>query len=73
MTSIKQEIKERARLTRGLANALGYCADYVYTDVKNFDLMCLDESLRDAKDTLQKLTDNLTELEYLVYLIKKEI
>lgn len=73
MTDIKQEMKDRARLARGLANALGYDTEYVYTDVQNFDLICLDESLRETKDTLQKLTDNLTELEYLVYLIKKEM
>lgn len=73
MTDIKQEMKDRARLARGLANALGYDTEYVYTDVQNFDLICLDESLRETKDTLQKLMDNVTELEYLVYLIKKEV
>lgn len=73
MTDIKQEMKDRARLARGLANALGYDTEYVYTDVQNFDLICLDESLRETKDTIQKLMDNVTELEYLVYLIKKEV
>lgn len=72
MTDIKQEMKDRARLARGLANALGYDTEYVYTDVQNFDLICLDESLRETKDTIQKLTDNIKELEYLVYLIKKQ-
>lgn len=72
MTDIKQEMKDRARLARGLANALGYDTEYVYTDVQNFDLICLDESLRETKDTIQKLTDNIKELEYLVYLIKKK-
>lgn len=73
MTDIKQEMKDRARLIRGLTNALGYDTEYVYTDVQNFDLICLDESLRETKDTIQKLMDNVTELEYLVYLIKKEV
>lgn len=72
MSDIKQEMKDRARLIRGLSNALGYDTEYVYTDVQGFDLICLDESLRETKDTLQKLMDNVTELEYLVYLIKKE-
>lgn len=72
MTDIKQEMRDRARLARGLANALGYDTEYVYTDVQNFDLICLDESLRETKDTIQKLTDNIKELEYLVYLIKKQ-
>lgn len=73
MTSVKQEIIERARLTRGLANALGCAADYIYTDVRNFDLICLDESLQEAKDAIQKLTDNLSELEDLVRLVKHEL
>ena len=72
MADIKQEMKDRARLARGLANALGYDTEYVYTDVQNFDLICLDESLRETKDTIQKLMDNIKELEYLVYLIKKQ-
>lgn len=71
MCNIKKELRDRARLVRGLANALGYDAEYVHVDVENFDLVCLNESLRETKETLQKLTDNLTEIEYLMYLLKK--
>lgn len=71
MSDIKNEMRERARLARGLANALGYDAEYVYTDVQNFDMVCLDESLRETKETIQKLTDNITEIEYLLYLLRK--
>lgn len=71
MCDIKNEMRERARLVRGLANALSYDAEYVYTDVQNFDMVCLDESLRETKETIQKLTDNITEIEYLLYLLRK--
>ena len=72
MCDIKKEMRERARLARGLANALGYDVDYIYSDVENYDLICMSESIRETKETIQKLIDNVMELEYLLYLIKKE-
>lgn len=72
MCDVKREIKERARLARVLANALGHDAEYLYSDAENYDLMCLGESIRETKETIQKMIDNVMELEYLVYLIKKE-
>lgn len=72
MTDIRKEMKERARLTRGLANALGYDAEYIYSDVENLDLFCMGESIRETKETIQKLMDNVTELEYLLYLAKRD-
>lgn len=70
MTDIKKEMLDRARLSRGLANALGYDMEYIYSDVKTLDFICMNESIREAKETLQKLIDNVTEIEYLLYLIK---
>ena len=72
MNDIKRELKERARSARGLVNGLVCDMEYIHTDASNFDLICLGESLREAKDMVQKLTDNLKELEYLLYLIKRE-
>lgn len=71
MTDIKKELKDRARLARGLANALGYDVEYVYMDAENYDLICMNESLRETKDTLQKLVDNIAELERLFKMLKK--
>ena len=71
MNDIKKEMKDRARLARGLVNALKYDVDYIFSDVKNYDVICLDESLREAKDTIQRLIDNVTEIEYLLYLLKQ--
>jgi hypothetical protein len=72
MCDIKREMKVRARLTKGLANALQSDADYIYSDVYNFDILCMNESLKEAKETLQKITANIAELEYLLDLTKKE-
>ena len=63
-------MKDRARLAKGLANALGYDVDYVSMDVESCDLICMNESIRETKDTIQRLMDNITEIEYLMYLLK---
>lgn len=72
MCDIKKEIKERARLARVLANALGHDADYLYSDAESYDLICMVESIKETKETIQKMIDNVMELEYLVYLIKND-
>ena len=72
MTDIKKEMIDRARLARGLTNALCYDVDYIYSDVKDLDFICMGESIRETKDTLQKLVDNVTEIEYLLYLLKSD-
>ena len=70
MTQIKKEIKARARLARGLTNGLEYDVDCLYSDVENFDIFCINESIKETKETMKKLIDNLDELERLLYLIK---
>jgi hypothetical protein len=72
MTEIKKELRSRARLLRGLANVLQLDADYIWSDASGFDPVCLGESLREAKMTMQQATDCLTEIEYLLYLSKRE-
>lgn len=69
MTDIKKEMKDRAWLIRGLVNSLNYDADYIFSDVENCDIICMGESIKDAKSTIQNLIDNVTELEYLLYLL----
>lgn len=70
MNETKREMKVRARLTKGLANALQTDIEYICSDINGFDIICMDESIREAKDTVQKIVDSLTELEYLLYLLK---
>jgi hypothetical protein len=72
MKEIKNEMKSRARLLRGLSNVLQLDAEYIWSDANNFDLDCLGESVREAKVTLQQAVDCLTELEYHLYLTKRK-
>jgi hypothetical protein len=71
MNDIKKEMKDRARLSKGLVSALKYDVEYVYSDVKNYDLICLNESLRETKDTIQRLIDNISEIEYLAHVMSQ--
>jgi hypothetical protein len=72
MGEIKRDMRGRARLLRGLANVLQVDADYIWSDSNNFELLCLNESIKEAKTTLQQITDCLTELEYLLYLTRRD-
>ena len=72
MNEIKRSIKARARLLRGLTNVLQVDADYIWSDSSNQELLCLNESIREAKTTLQQINDCITELEYMLYLIRNE-
>ena len=70
-SEIKREMITRAELIRGLANVLIEDGRYICTDARDFDLISLSESVREAKETIQKLVDNVTELEYSLYLLNK--
>ena len=72
MCEIKKTLRDRARDIRGLANALTYDAECLLTDIEAYDLICLGESIHETKVTMQKLIDNLTELEYQLYLIRRD-
>lgn len=73
MRDIKKEMKERAWAIRGLVNALKYDAEYIEADVKNYDIICMGESIRDTKNTIQQILDNVAELEHLLHLTKDEV
>lgn len=46
--------------------------DMINMDADNYDLMTIGESICEAKDTIQKMIDNIMELEYLVYTVKSD-
>lgn len=71
MRNVKMEMKSRARMVSGLVNLLRDDADQLNADTGDFDLICLEESIRDTKSTIQMLLDNVTEIEYLMYLSRK--
>lgn len=69
---IKVDMKKRARLAAGMLNLLNDDINHVRADTDDFDLICLEESLKDTKHTLQMLTDNIMEIEYMLYLINSK-
>lgn len=71
MKNVKIAMRTKARNISGLVNLLKDDAVNLSADTNDFDLISLEESIRDAKSTLQMLTDNVTELEYSLYLCKR--
>lgn len=68
--NVKHDLKKRARIARGILNLLDDDLDQIRVDADDFDLICLEESIRETRSTLQMLVDNITEMEYMLYLIK---
>ena len=69
---LRIDMRQKARQLRGLLNLLTDDIFHVNEDAKDFDLICLEESIRDTKNTLQMLIDGVTELEYIQYLSNQE-
>ena len=66
--NLKLDMKKRARISMGMLDLLKDDLNQIKADTYDFDLICLEESIRDAKTTLQMLVDNVTEIEYMLYL-----
>ena len=70
--NIKLDMKKRARISMGILNLLRDDINQLRVDATDFDLICLEESIRDTRTTLQMLIDNVTEMEYMLYLVKSK-
>lgn len=68
---IKRELKKKSQMIRGLAILLKDDAEYICSDANDFDLLGLGVSIDEVKDTIQRLIDNVAELEYTIYLSKQ--
>ena len=68
---IRNEIKARARLTRGLFNILKDDIDMLNTDADNLNLISIEESIIETKHTLCDIMDNINEMEYAVTSLKE--
>ena len=68
---IRREMQIRARLSYGLLNVLKDDIDCINIDTDNNDLVSLTESIIETKITLQKMVDDITELEHIVYLSRR--
>lgn len=69
---LKMIMRGKARLARGLVNLLKDDTEQIYNDVNVFDVISLEEALMDTKRTTQQLMDATTDLEYYLYLAKKD-
>ena len=68
--NIKNDMQKRARACLGLTDLLKDDVIQIRADLQDFDLMCLEESVKDARSTVQMFMDNLVEIEYMLYLAK---
>lgn len=69
----KNEIKARARLSRGLATILKEDVEMLNIDADDFNLFTIGESIKDTKNTLNDLLDNINELELAVTVAKERL
>ena len=72
MQELKMVMRGKARLSRGLVNLLKDDTEQIYNDVNMFDVISLEEAIGDTKRTTQQLLDAITDLEYYLYLAKKD-
>jgi hypothetical protein len=72
-TETKTNLRSKARLLRGFASILEDDIARVHADIEDREIVSLEESIRDSKETLQCLIDTLVELEYAVYISKREV
>ena len=73
MNENKREMRSKAQMIRGLSNVLLKDADYICADTDDCDLIGLGESIREVKETIQSLIDNVEDLEYLIHTSKRYI
>lgn len=71
-SELRIELRKRSRDIKGLINLLQEDAKYICVDADDVDLLGLSESIKEIKDTIQSVIDNIIELEYTVYLTKKD-
>lgn len=69
---LKILMRGKARLARGLVNLLKDDTEQIYNDVNIFDVISLEEAIRDTKRTAQQLLDATTDLEYYLLLAKQD-
>jgi hypothetical protein len=67
---LKNDMRKRARACLGLTDLIKDDIIQLRADLHDFDILCLEESLKDTKATIQMFIDNVTEIEYMLYLLK---
>lgn len=69
---LKMAMRSKARLARGLAYLLRDDTDQIYDDIESFDTVSLEEAIQDTKRTTQQLIDAVKDLDYYLYLAKRD-
>lgn len=69
---IKQQIKDAAQYTYGLASVLKYDADVLRKDANKYDPYKIEVSVREISKTLQKLHTMIDEFELILNLDKNK-
>lgn len=69
---VKQQVKDAAQYTYGLANVLKYDADVLRKDACKYDPYKIAESVREINKTLQKMYTMIDEFEMILNLDKNE-
>lgn len=67
-SELRLKMKKHSRVARGLLNILRDDIDLIRIDTEEYNLLSLDDSIKEARDTLRRLTDCMEALEYVLYL-----
>ena len=65
-------MRGNARLIKGLVNLLLDDVEQIYADIDSYDIDGLEEAIREAKRTTQRLNDSIIDLEYCLYQAKQD-
>ena len=68
----KMAMRGNARLIKGLVNLLLDDVEQIYADIDSYDIDGLEEAIREAKRTTQRLNDSIIDLEYCLYQAKQD-
>lgn len=63
----KSEIRSKAKLAYGLLNILKYDIDNLRIDMNECDIDALSRTLQETTQTLENLTDVISEIEYVLF------
>lgn len=64
---LRLKMKKQSRIARGLLNILRDDIELIRIDTEDYNLLSLDDSIKEARDTLKHLTDCIDTLEYALY------
>jgi len=67
-SELRLKMKKHSRVSRGLHNILRDDLELIRMDIEDYNLLSLDDSIKEVRDTLRRLNDCIEALEYVLYL-----